>query len=761
MMSTRFCQWTVFLAILSIPFLIWASLNLETNTDDVTIWLPDSTPERVAYARFVRMFGNDSEIILSWDECRPDDPRLIEFVHRLHESNRSNNWFESIISGDSLIRNLAARKFAFNEPTLKKNFSGILFSEKDDTIAIVARLSDQGRQNGIACVNEIIRQADQTAGLSASDLKMGGDVFTTSQIDDATNHSLIFAFPAALLAVLISWCCLRNIWLVMITLFVAGYAALAGVGLIAVFGFKMNGMLVITPILILVLSLSTTIHFCSYYLGALQQQHPDPVKRMLELGQHPSLMAIVTTAIGVAMLSTSYVPAVRIFAICSSAGLFLSLASVLVIFPALLKLWPPAICWERRCTRVGLESHWPASGRRWASPVTATSFAFIPFLLVGISGLNTTLDPENMFEADHIVNQNREWLANHFSSTNAIDVVVTFPDKSSEPDLLGQIRSVKTIQDELSRIPAVVSTFSAASVCRLPKPGIRSAKTILQESVFNDAILAESDSFSRNRLMAREPGTVSWRIRAGLQCSGADYAMVRTQIEKSCTQVSGKLANTPETWTSGIWMMTCAGRCQILRDLATSFILAFIAITPVVMLLLRGIIVGLLAMVPNVLPALFFFGTLGWMNVEVDIGTLLTASVGLGIAVDDTLHFLHTFRRELQTQDRFSATWSTIRKCWRPMLFTSLICASGLALFAMSSFVPARQFSIAIVVLLASAAICDLVVLPGLILSPLGRFFEYPEESESINSLPTDEDMSATSTRPTFNPLVGYHRRTS
>ena len=293
-------------------------------------------------------------------------------------------------------------------------------------------------------------------------------------------------------------------------------------------------------------------------------------------------------------------------------------------------------------------------------------------------------------------------------------------------------------------LPSVKSTFSVANLCKLPKANSRSATAIVQNSVVNDAIKAQTDSLRQHRLLADQPGSVSWRIRVAVDCGGAEHQTVCQNIENQAQLAAAEMNDGPSTWATGIWMMTATGRQQILIDLATSFLLAFLIITPIVMLLLRGIVVGLLAMIPNVLPALAFFGTLGWIGWEVDIGTLLTASVGLGIAVDDTLHFLHVFRRELNGHDRFVATQNTIRHCWRPMLFTSLICASGLALFVLSSFVPARQFSIAIVVLLGSAAICDLVVLPAIILSPLGRYFErLKPDSVEVSSVKPELPVAA------------------
>ena len=143
------------------------------------------------------------------------------------------------------------------------------------------------------------------------------------------------------------------------------------------------------------------------------------------------------------------------------------------------------------------------------------------------------------------------------------------------------------------------------------------------------------------------------------------------------------------------------------------------------MLIMRGIVVGLITMIPNVMPALIFFGSMGWLGLDVSIGTILTASVGLGIAVDDTLHFLQWYVQERRAgASRDSAAWSAVKQCFRPMLSTTLICGCGLVVFAASEFIPTQQFAMAIVVLLGLALVCDIVLLPLLILGPLGPYFD-------------------------------------
>ncbi len=85
----------------------------------------------------------------------------------------------------------------------------------------------------------------------------------------------------------------------------------------------------------------------------------------------------------------------------------------------------------------------------------------------------------------------------------------------------------------------------------------------------------------------------------------------------------------------------------LLDSLIKSTMWAFGMISVVMMLLLRSPRAGLLSMLPNVFPVLVVFGIMGWSNVQVDIGSMMTASVAMGIAVDDTIHFLTWFRRGL------------------------------------------------------------------------------------------------------------------
>ncbi len=127
-------------------------------------------------------------------------------------------------------------------------------------------------------------------------------------------------------------------------------------------------------------------------------------------------------------------------------------------------------------------------------------------------------------------------------------------------------------------------------------------------------------------------------------------------------------------------------------------------------------------MIPNVFPALVAFGVMGLLAVSVDIGTMMTASAAMGIAVDDTLHFLVWFRRG--TERGWTARRSVryaFHHCATAMLQTSIICGLGLLAFMASPFAPIARFGLVMALMLSLALLGDLVLLPAVLCSGLGR----------------------------------------
>jgi len=187
---------------------------------------------------------------------------------------------------------------------------------------------------------------------------------------------------------------------------------------------------------------------------------------------------------------------------------------------------------------------------------------------------------------------------------------------------------------------------------------------------------------------------------------------------------------------------------QLLVSLNESIMWATLLIAVVMMFVLRSPMAGLISMIPNVFPIVMIFGALGWLGIKVDIGIMMTASVALGVAVDDTVHFLTWFRRGVkQGLNRVQALMLAYDRCATAMLQTTIIGGLGLAVFATSTFTPTQQFGYLMISMLGAALVGDLLLLPAILAGPLGKFFggDAPagEAVTDWNQAPTMGEASA------------------
>jgi predicted RND superfamily exporter protein len=143
---------------------------------------------------------------------------------------------------------------------------------------------------------------------------------------------------------------------------------------------------------------------------------------------------------------------------------------------------------------------------------------------------------------------------------------------------------------------------------------------------------------------------------------------------------------------TGVVPIVYKAQQALLDSLMQSTIGSFLSITPLMMFVCRGVLAGAVAMLPNVLPILVVFGGMGWLGIPVDIGSMMAASIALGVAVDDTIHYLAWFRDDYQVlRDRNAAVVSAFARSATPTLQAALVNGLGLSVFAVSSFTPTSR----------------------------------------------------------------------
>jgi uncharacterized protein len=130
------------------------------------------------------------------------------------------------------------------------------------------------------------------------------------------------------------------------------------------------------------------------------------------------------------------------------------------------------------------------------------------------------------------------------------------------------------------------------------------------------------------------------------------------------------------------------------------------------------------------------FGGMGWLGVPVDIGSMMAASIALGVAVDDTIHFLAWYKDDLKALgSRHDAVLSSYRRAATAALQAGLINGLGLSVFATSSFTPTQRFGWLMLSILIAGIVAELIMLPSIMFGPIGRVFDVKEARPSPAAL--------------------------
>jgi uncharacterized protein len=219
-----------------------------------------------------------------------------------------------------------------------------------------------------------------------------------------------------------------------------------------------------------------------------------------------------------------------------------------------------------------------------------------------------------------------------------------------------------------------------------------------------------------------------WRISARIEAiSDLDYGSILKEFTAQVRQMldqdeTARRLQVTENISGGVFLVAMAQQ-RLLVDLAESFALAFVLISIAMTVLTRSLAIGTMAMITNVFPVVLIFGLMGWGDMPVDVGTMMTACVALGIAVDDASHFLTWYRRAFAEGHRsLAALRMAYRHCATPMLQTSMICGLGMLVFVVNPFMPAARFGWLMFTLLFAALTANLVLLPALLASAPGRW---------------------------------------
>jgi predicted RND superfamily exporter protein len=152
-------------------------------------------------------------------------------------------------------------------------------------------------------------------------------------------------------------------------------------------------------------------------------------------------------------------------------------------------------------------------------------------------------------------------------------------------------------------------------------------------------------------------------------------------------------------------------------SMAKSYLIALFAVTIMMILLMGNMKIGLLSMIPNLIPIIITMGFMGFMEIPMDINSLMIGSIALGIVVDDTVHFMYNFQKYYDKRgDPYFAVQKTLLGAGRAMLITSLVLSAGFFVLLCSSLKHLVNFGFFTGVTILIALIADFYLAPALLI---------------------------------------------
>lgn len=731
---------------------------------DVHAWLPEGRPVRQRYEEFVHAFGSDQHLVVSWDGCRIDDPRLPAMAYCLTRINdeqsarKASPWIESLQTSEQLVRRLTDPPIALpKEAAFARLESSVVGS--DGTAAVFISFAKAGVESHKEAIELVRQAADDVSGLGRSRLRMVGSVYEAYAVDVAAEESLKrLVVPSSLLGLALAWLCLSSMRSVLPVMIISGVAQLLSIAIVTAFGSEFSAVLIVLPTLVFMLTLSASVHFMNYYSDVARNYTNHLGSRAIFLGLKPSVLATLTTALGMIALATSQLSPVRDFGFYSAVTLCAASTLLVLVFPRLSD-W---FCQNRfLAKRIGNGTNEsthadclkgeeiPSWARTYAGfmnrycwPVSTGGILLLLFSFYGLLSLKSSTRFNDMFPSGSPTVSDMAWVEEHLGPIASVEVLLRFP-KDISTDAFDQVVWVERVANHLRSQSDIGGVIAATTF--LPKlPNSSRVRDVVRRQVFRNALPQFLPQLKQQGLLAEDSDSQTWRITAKVSAlSMLDYgeltAKVRVAVEdviNSSEKGSPKQSDPtdtsndkpgipphPEIDFTGFSPMMHDTQTALLTDLGSSFTTAFLLITPVMMLIARGIRTGLLIMFPNVLPETVVFGSMAWLGYSLDVAGLLTASVAMGIAVNDTLHFVNWYSWRLSEGDtREQAISHTFSNCARAMIHTMLISCCSMLPFMFAAFNPTRQFAILMIAMMSTSILGDLVLLPALLLSPLGKW---------------------------------------
>ncbi len=749
-------------------------LEADNSTES---FLRPNDPARVHYDRFREQFGQDERIVLAIRPPEVFELGFLNRLRALHEEiEREVPYVEEVTSlwnarntrgeGDELIvadlmedwpesqADLAALRARVAETPAYRNtlvnadltvttisIEPFIYSTLGDDTGALEGFGDEAADADEAAP-EFLTEGESLALLAAldqvierhraADLEIhlaGGVIANRSATKHLMRDVIVFLAAGSAAMVVLLFALFRRASGALLPLVVVLLSVAVNYGLMALFGVPTSVSGQVLPILVLAVGVCSAVHVLTIVYRRLAAGDDRETAIAAALGHSglAILMATLTTAGGLCSFMTAELAQIRNLGMAAPIGIGLTFVYSVTLLPALLALsplrasQPGADALQRRLAgglvRVGdFATTHPRA-------VLTTAAALVVVAGFGVVQLRFSQNGIRWFPEDDPVRVATEFLNAEMGGASSVEVWIDTGRENGlhDPELLRRIdwaaRFAEVVDEgdgelfvgkALSLVDVVKETHQALNENRpefyaIPEDrALLAQELLLFENSGSDDLEDFTDSqFRMARLSLRTPFV-----------DGLLYVPFMERIERGFRKILGPNVSIRITGLGSLFGRTFS---LVNRTMARSYVIALLVITPLMVLLIGEVRRGLLAMIPNLTPIWLTLGLMGWLGVAIDNSTLLVGCILIGLAVDDTIHFMHRFQRHCEAGcDARTAVRRSLETTGAALFFTTLVLTAGFLVMTLSYMNNAQEFGQLAAFAAVTAFAADLVVSPAL-----------------------------------------------
>ncbi len=696
--------------------------KLQAFHDEIEVKVPHvAEVTSLVNARLTRG-ENDTLIVEKLLEAWPEDEAgLIALKDRVYDNPLLVG---HLISRDGAISSIVVRPevYAMDEEAFDE------FGSFDDG------LEEEPAFVGVDEKSELVRVLDEIVEkYDAEDFKIhlsGGSVvgarLNVMMRADVANYMIVCSSVILLLLVLL----FRRFSGVFVPLVMVISTLMTTFGCMAFFDFPFSMSVQMLPIIVMCVVVCDVIHVLVLVYQALAdgKEKEDAIAYAYRHSGLAILMTSLTTAAGFAAFISADLAPIGHLGMLSSTGVLLAFLYSVTLLPALIAILPMrqvamknAGTGEGAVARALIRVGNLATEKPWQ--VVMVSLVVLVWSVVGASQVRFSHEPTKWFPKDHEVRTALELIDSKLNGSQTIEILIDTGEKDGlyEPDVLQRFEELMRFSETLhhqdlfvgkavSISDVVKETHQALNDNRPAYYIIPENRSLIAQELLlflntgsDDLEIFTDNDFREGRLSLRIP-----------MVDSVQYAEFFSALEAGMARILGDDLKYQITGIAPVFGRTFVGMIQ---SMGKSYMIAFAIITPLMILLVGNLRLGLISMIPNLVPVIAVLGIMGWFDLSLDVSTVVIGSILIGLAVDDTIHFFHRFQRYFaETADVNASVTKTMETTGSALVITTLVLGSGfLSIGIMGTMLNTVTFGLLTAVGIAIAFIGDILISPAII----------------------------------------------